>query len=245
MALITGGNSGIGLGMADALAASGAGVCIWGRNEERNRAAEQQLAAHGGKVLALQCDVADEDAVERSFAATLEHFGQVVGCFANAGVGGGGGPFVGMTTGSWRRVLGINLDGAFLTFRAAARRMVERGEGGSLVATASVAAIDGAPRSEHHAASKGGLLAMMRALVVEPARHQITANSIVAGWIETPMTEGPLGDERFVDAVMRRAPFRRRGEPSDVGGIAVYLMSDASRYHTGEHFVIDGRYTKF
>ncbi len=245
VALITGGNSGIGLGMADALAASGAGVCIWGRNEEKNRAAEQQLAAHGGKVLALQCDVADEDAVERSFAATVEHFGQVDGCFANAGVGGGGEPFVEMTTESWRRVLSINLDGAFFTFRAAARHMVERGEGGSLVATSSVSAIDGAPRSEHYAASKGGLLAMMRGLAVELARHQITANSIVPGWIETPMTKGQFGDERFVDAVLRRVPFRRWGEPSDLGGIAVYLMSDASRYHTGEHFVIDGGYTKF
>ena len=123
--------------------------------------------------------------------------------------------------------------------------MVERGEGGSLVATASGAAIHGAPRNEHYAASKGGLLAMVRGLAVELARHQITANSIVPGWIETPMTKGQFGNERLVDAVLRRVPFRRWGEPSDFGGIAVYLMSDASRYHTGGDFVIDGGYTKF
>ena len=165
VALITGGNGGIGLGMAQALADAGAGVCIWARNEEKNAAAIEQLKASGTDVLALKCDVADEEQVEAAFQATLDHFGKVDGCFANAGIGGGGAPFHEMTTESWRRVLGVNLDGTFFTYRAAVRHMIERGEGGRLVATSSVSSVDGAPRSQHYASSKGGLNAMTRGLL--------------------------------------------------------------------------------
>jgi len=141
VALITGGNSGIGLGMAEALAAAGAGVSIWGTNEAKNTAALATLARSGAKVQALRCDVADEAAVERAFADTLATFGRVDACFANAGVSGrsGGQGFVEMTAEEWRRVTSVNLDGAFFTLRAAARHMIERGDGGSLVVTASLA----------------------------------------------------------------------------------------------------------
>ncbi|HJM89964.1 MAG TPA: SDR family NAD(P)-dependent oxidoreductase [Dehalococcoidia bacterium] len=245
VALVTGGNGGIGLGMAQALADASAGVCIWGRNEEKNAVAAEQLKAAGGDVLALVCDVANEEHVEEAFQATLDHFGKVDGCFANAGIGGGGAPFHEMTTESWRRVLGVNLDGTFFTYRAAVRHMIDRGEGGRLVATSSVSAVDGAPRSQHYASSKGGLNAMTRGLAVELARHNITANTILPGWIETAMTENSFADERFEANVLKRVPFRRWGQPTDFGGIAVYLMSDASAYHTGDEFIIDGGYTKF
>jgi NAD(P)-dependent dehydrogenase (short-subunit alcohol dehydrogenase family) len=141
VALITGGNSGIGLGMADALAAAGAGVSIWGTNPDKNAAAAKQLAAHGGRVQALVCDVADEAAVERSFAETVNTFGRVDACFANAGVSGrsGGQSFTEMSTEEWRRVTSVNLDGSFFTLRAAARHMTQREGGGSLVVTSSLA----------------------------------------------------------------------------------------------------------
>jgi NAD(P)-dependent dehydrogenase (short-subunit alcohol dehydrogenase family) len=245
VALITGGNGGIGLGMAQALADAGAGVCIWARNEEKNAAAIEQLKASGTDVLALKCDVADEEQVEAAFQATLDHFGKVDGCFANAGIGGGGAPFHEMTTESWRRVLGVNLDGTIFTYRAAVRHMIERGEGGRLVATSSVSSVDGAPRSQHYASSKGGLNAMTRGLAVELARHNITANVILPGWIETDMTARSFANERFEANVLKRIPFRRWGQPADFGGIAVYLMSEASAYHTGDEFVVDGGYTKF
>jgi len=246
VALITGGNSGIGLGMAEALAQAGAGVCIWGTNEEKNRAARERLSAHGGKSLALRCDVSDEAAVERAFADTLGAFGRVDACFVNAGVSGRGGAagFAQMSTAEWRRVLAVNLDGAFFTLRAAARHMTERG-GGSLVATASLAALEGAPRSEHYAASKGALLSVMRGLAVELARYQIRANTIVPGWIDTPMTEAALHGQAFGAKVLPRVPMRRWGVGADFGGIAVYLASDASAYHTGDTFVIDGGYAVF
>jgi hypothetical protein len=244
VALVTGGNSGIGLGMAEALAQAGAGVCVWGTNEAKNAAATSQLEQTGAKVLALRCDVSDEAAVDQAFADTLAHFGRVDACFANAGMGGGA-PFVEFPTETWRRVTAVDLDGVFFTFRAAARHMVERGDGGRLVGTSSTSAIHGAPRNQAYASSKGGMLAMVRGLAVELARYGVTANSIIPGWIETGMTERTFSNERFVDAVLKRVPERRWGTGADFGGIAVYLASDASAYHTGDEFVIDGGYTRF
>jgi NAD(P)-dependent dehydrogenase (short-subunit alcohol dehydrogenase family) len=247
VALLTGGNSGIGLGMADALAAAGAGVCIWGTNEAKNAAAAKQLAAHGGRVLALACDVADEAAVERAFAETVGAFGRVDACFANAGVGGRAAnqSFAEMTTEEWRRVMSVNLDGAFFTLRAAVRHLIAREGGGSLVVTSSLAAISGQARGEHYAATKGGLIAMMKALAVEFARQGVRANAILPGWIETAMTERAFHWDRFVERVLPRVPMRRWGVPGDFGAIAVYLASDASAYHTGDTFVIDGGYAVF
>lgn len=246
-ALITGGNSGIGLGMAEALAQAGAAVCIWGTNEAKNAAALAKLEAHGTKVLALRCDVGDEAQVEKCFADTVAHFGRVDSCFANAGVSGRAEvkSFTEMSTEEWKRVTRVNLDGAFFTLRAAARHMVGHGQGGSLAVTASLAAISGQPRGEHYAATKGGVISMMRAIAVEFARHRIRANAILPGWIETAMTEKALHWDKFAEKVLPRVPLRRWGVPGDFGAIAVYLASDASGYHTGDTFLIDGGYSLF
>lgn len=246
VALVTGGNSGIGLGMAEAVAQAGADVVIWGTNAEKNAAAKAQLDKTGRKIVALQCDVGDEAAVEAAFAQTLDAVGRVDGCFANAGVSGRGlKSFLDMETEEWNRVLRVNLHGAFYTFRAAARHMVARGGGGVLVGTASLAAIEAAPRGEHYAATKGGMISMVKAMSVEFARHDIRAHSILPGWIATNMTANATSNEVFRNKVLTRVPMRRWGEGADFGGIAVYLMSSASRYHTGESFVIDGGYSLF
>jgi NAD(P)-dependent dehydrogenase (short-subunit alcohol dehydrogenase family) len=246
VALVTGGNSGIGLGMARAMAQAGADVAIWGTNVEKNESARAQLATLGGRVLALQCDVGDEQAVEQAFASTVATLGRVDSCFANAGVSGKGvKSFTQMSREEWSRVMRVNLDGAFYTLRAAARHMVARGGGGALVGTASLAAIEGAARSEHYAATKGAMVSMMRALAVEFARHGIRANSILPGWIETDMTANSIGNEKFAGHVMPRIPMRRWGRGDDFGGIAVYLSSDLSSYHTGDTFLIDGGYALF
>jgi NAD(P)-dependent dehydrogenase (short-subunit alcohol dehydrogenase family) len=247
VALVTGGNGGIGLGMASALAASGAGVAIWGTNEAKNATAAARLEAlgGGGKVLALVCDVGDEAAVDAAFAATVDALGHVDTCIANAGIGGGGPSFLDMSLNDWRRVMRVNMEGAFLTLRAAARHMVARGEGGSLVGVASLAAIEGAARNEHYAATKGGLVSMIRGLTVEFARNGIRANAVLPGWIETGMTEAVFAYDRFREKVLPRIPARRWGTPEDFGGIAVYLASDASAYHSGDTFVIDGGYAVF
>ena len=123
--------------------------------------------------------------------------------------------------------------------------MVERGGGGVLVGTASLAAIEAAPRSEHYAATKGGMISMVRALSAEFARHSVRAHAILPGWIETDMTQRLTTNDTFHGKVMPRIPMRRWGRGDDFGGIAVYLMSAASRYHTGDTFVIDGGYSLF
>ena len=245
VALVTGGNSGIGLGMARAMAEAGADIAIWGTNAAKNAAAVAALQPTGRTILAVECDVGDEAAVEAAFARTLERFGRVDGCFANAGVSGRGGrSFLEMTSAEWHRVTRVNLDGAFYTFRAAAKHMVERG-GGVLVGTASLAAIEAAPRSEHYAATKGGMISMVKAMAVEFARHGVRAHSILPGWIETNMTANAVQTDGFKTKVLPRVPMRRWGEGDDFGGIAVYLMSSASKYHTGDTFVIDGGYSLF
>ncbi|HVZ07424.1 SDR family NAD(P)-dependent oxidoreductase [Rhodopila sp.] len=246
VALVTGGNSGIGLGMAKAMAEAGADIAIWGTNATKNATAAEALKPTGRKVLTLVCDVGDEAAVEASFARTLDHFGRIDGCFANAGVSGRGGhTFLEMTSDEWHRVTRINLDGAFYTFRAAANHMVKRGGGGVLVGTASLAAIEAAPRSEHYAATKGGLISMVRAMAVEFARYGVRSHAILPGWIETNMTANAVNTEGFQKKVLPRVPMRRWGDGDDFGGIAVYLMSSASKYHTGDTFVIDGGYSLF
>jgi len=250
VALVTGGNGGIGLGMATALAQAGADIAIWGTNEAKNAAAKAELEKTGRRVLALRCDVAEEAEVEAAFAETLRMMGRVDGCFANAGISGGrSSPFLERTKEQWDRVIRVNLTGAFLTFRAAAQHMKARAEagdkGGVLVGTASLAAIEGAARNEHYGASKGGMVSMIRALAVELARHGIRANSILPGWIETDMTQRSTNDPKFAGNVLPRVPMRRWGTGADFGGIAVYLMSDASAFHTGDTLVIDGGYALF
>ncbi|TNY36688.1 SDR family NAD(P)-dependent oxidoreductase [Thermomonospora catenispora] len=244
-ALITGGNSGIGLGMAHGLARCGADVCIWGTNPERNEAAVRELSEHGTRVAAIRCDVGDEDAVTAAFAETLERFGRVDSCFANAGVSGAGTPFIETSLEEFRRVLRINLDGAFLTLRAAAAHMVERGGGGVLVGTSSVSALHGAPANQAYAAGKAGLAAMIRGCAVELARYGINAHAIIAGWTETPMTEPVLHNPKFERNVMKRMPQRRWGRPDDFARLAVYLAGGVGGFHTGDTIVVDGAYSIF
>jgi NAD(P)-dependent dehydrogenase (short-subunit alcohol dehydrogenase family) len=245
VALITGANSGIGLGMAHGLAQAGADVCIWGTNTERNDAAAQEVAKHGTRVRAIRCDVGDEQAVTASFAETLEHFGKVDSCFANAGVRAPDVGFVDTTLADFQRVIRVNLDGAFLTLRTAARHMVERGGGGVLVGTSSVSARHGTPRGQAYAASKAGLTAMIKGCAVELARHRINAHSMVVGWTETPLVSREFGNPTFEQNVMKRMPQRRWGAPDDFARIAVYLAGGAGGFHTGDEIVIDGGYSIF
>ena len=249
-AVITGGNGGIGLGIAQALTTAGCDVSIWGRNAEKNTNAAATMADGPGKVDTRVCDVSDPASVKAAMQATLDRFGRVDGCFANAGIGGGGRQaFIDRSAEQWRSMFATNLDGVFHAFQAAARHMTERAEAGDpfgrLVATSSLASLFGTARNEHYAATKAAINALVRALAVELARHGVTANAILPGWIKSDMTAGIMANEKFVANVMPRIPARRFGEASDFGGIAVYLMSKASSYHTADCLVIDGGYTAF
>ena len=245
VALVTGGNGGIGLGYAEGLAEHGAGVCIWGTNEEKNAAARGKLESYGGKVLALRCDVSDEQQVVDAFARTVEIFGQVDACFANAGVGGGGANFDTMTPEEWHRVFKVNMDGVMFTFREAVKHMKQNGRGGSLVVTSSGTARFGARGGEHYSATKAGVIALIQSLAIGQARYGIRANAIIPGWIETAMTERAFQTEAFKTKVLKRIPQRRWGKPADFGAIAVYFASDESAYHTADTISIDGGVSHF
>jgi NAD(P)-dependent dehydrogenase (short-subunit alcohol dehydrogenase family) len=244
--LVTGGNGGIGLGMAEGLAAAGAKVAIWGQNPQKNADAQAKLKAYGVDVLVQTVDVNDEAAVVAGVAQVLKTLGRLDFCAANAGVGGGA-PFHEMTTDKWRRVTTVNLDAVFWTFREAAKHMIERAQNGdpsgSLLVTSSTSAIHGAPKNQAYAATKGAVLSMVRGLAVEYARYGIRANSVLPGWIRSDMTAAAQKWDKFNDQVIGRVPMRRWGEPEDFSGLAVYLASDASKFHTGDSFVIDGGYT--
>lgn len=244
-ALVTGGNGGIGLGMARGLASKGCNIALWGTNAGKNAAARAELEETGVTVVDMVCDVADQNQVAASFAAVVEHFGGVDSVFVNAGVGGKAESFVSMTDDEWHRVMRVNLDGAFYTAQVATRHMVERGRGGSLVFTTSGSAYFGQQRGQHYGASKAGMISMMRAIAVEHARHGIRSNAILPGWIESEMTAPALGWDTFVSKVLPRVPMRRWGDPNDFSGLAVYLASDASSYHTGDVITIDGGYHSF
>jgi NAD(P)-dependent dehydrogenase (short-subunit alcohol dehydrogenase family) len=250
VAVVTGGNGGIGLGIAQALAQAGCNVSIWGRNADKNRNAAATMASAPGKIDTQICDVSDKASVTNAMRATLDKFGRVDGCFANAGIGGGGRhAFIDRTEEEWRQMFATNLDGVFHVFQAVARHMTERAEKGDrfgrLVATSSMASLFGTARNEHYAGTKAAVNALVRALAVELARYGVTANAILPGWIKSDMTSGLMANDKFVSNVMPRIPVRRFGEPSDFGGIAVYLMSQASSYHTADCIVIDGGYTAF
>lgn len=244
VAVITGGNGGIGLGMARALADAGADLALWGRNSEKNGKAVAELAASGRRVTAFVCDVADEDQIIETFSSTVAAMGRVDTLIANAGMGIGG-PITDMSLENWRRVMAVNLDGAFLCFREAARHMVERGEGGSLIGVSSTSAIHGAPGNEAYSASKAGLCALIRGLAIELARHRIRCNTILPGWTETDLTAPLKGWEKFMTNTTNRTPARRWGTPADMGPAAVFLADPTIDFHTGDTVVVDGGYTIF
>jgi NAD(P)-dependent dehydrogenase (short-subunit alcohol dehydrogenase family) len=248
VALVTGGNRGIGYGFAEALAQAGATVAIWGSNTANNDEAVKKLSAYG-KARAWTVNVADEKAVADAMVDVVKTFGRVDSCIANAGVGGGAKSFAEFPTETYRRVLSVNLDGVFFTLREACKHMVERAKagdpGGSVAGVASLAAIEGAARNEAYAATKGAVISLIKSIAVEHARYGVRANSILPGWIATDMTQGAQDNPAFAEKVIPRVPMRRWGQPADFGGVAVYLTSDASSYHSGDAFVIDGAYSIF
>lgn len=249
VALVTGGNGGIGIGMAEGLARHGATVVIWGTNETKNAAASDRLRKWGGKVHAAKVDVSDEQAVKAGMAEVLLEFGRLDTAIANAGIGIPRKNLFDISVEDFRKIENINVHGVFVTLREAARHMVERGKagdpGGSLVAIASTAAIHGAARNEHYGATKGAVVAMCRAMAVELGRQKIRVNSICPGWIRSEMTAGAQAWDKFNENVISRVPIGGWGDGEDFSGIAVYLASDASRFHTGDTIVIDGGYTIF
>jgi NAD(P)-dependent dehydrogenase (short-subunit alcohol dehydrogenase family) len=244
VALVTGGNSGIGLGFANGLAKAGADVVIWGRREENNRAAEALLRLHGGRVASRVVDVASESDVVAGMRAAIAEMGRLDCVVANAGFATQS-RFVEMTAEIYHNLLNVNQHGAFYTLREAAKHMVARAEagdpGGSLILCGSGSIFQGVPTLAHYGTAKGALNSLAKALAAELGPHGIRANVIAPGFIITEMTQAdPVLGARIAAAVAAKAPLGRAGRPDDLEGAVVYLASDASRYHTGDTLVIDG-----
>jgi NAD(P)-dependent dehydrogenase (short-subunit alcohol dehydrogenase family) len=241
VALITGGNSGIGLGYARALAAAGADLVLWGRRADRNAEAAEALAPLGRRILTDEVDVTDEEAQIRGFERALAEFGRLDGVIANAGFAGLA-PVVDLSTEELGRQIAVAQVGAFVTLREGARHMVERARsgdpGGSLIATGSLTNFNATSGVGHYAAQKNAVAGLIRNFAVELGRWGVRANMVCAGLIATEMTGGP--DSGLRPMAEARTPIPRMGTPEDLGGIAVYLVSDASRYHTGDLITVDG-----
>lgn len=236
VALVTGGNSGLGLGMARGLAEAGASIAIWGRNPERNAEAVAELAAPGTDVAAFAVDVTDPEAVAAAMAETLARFGRLDSCFANAGGSGVRGPLLNLPVETWRQTMELNFTSVVCTFKEAVKAMAKQGRG-RLVATSSVAALLGVPGGGY-SASKAAVSGLVRSLAVELAPAGITVNAILPGYIETTMSlDTP---QAFRDACLRRTPSGKLGTIDDMKGIAVFLASAESQLLTGQSLVLDG-----
>lgn len=238
VALVTGGNGGLGLAMARGLVKAGAKVAIWGRNEQKNLAALASLRAIGAVAEAFACEVTDAAQVDAAFAATLDRFGQVDSCFANAGGSGPTGMLHQLPAEQWAGILDLNLNSVVLTYQAAIKHMLERGQGGKLIATSSVAAHLGMPYHAGYSTTKAALLGLTRSLARELGRANIQVNTILPGYIATEMSLDT--SQAFQDAAKRRSAAGEVGRLEDMEGIAVYLASRESRFMTGAALVIDG-----
>ena len=243
--VVTGGNGGIGLGMAEGIALAGGQVAIWGRNQEKNESAIAAIEALGGQARAYVCDVASEEEVIATLNHTVSDFGRCDGLFANAGRGGTGKKFVDLSLEDWRAVMAVNLDGVFLCLREAAKFLIEQNQGGSLVAVSSTSAIHGAAGNEAYGTAKTGLNGLVRALSVAFARHQIRVNSLLPGWTVTDLASGSYANDKFRDATTKRTPVRRWADPAEFREVGAFLADPTQTFHTGQEICVDGGYTVF
>jgi NAD(P)-dependent dehydrogenase (short-subunit alcohol dehydrogenase family) len=240
--LITGANSGLGFGFAEAIARAGGDVVIWGRREDRNAAAAEKLRAHGVRVETDAVDVTDEAAQLRGFARAIAKMGRLDGVIANAGFATIS-LLVDMTLSQYDELQRVAQYGAFITLREGARHMVARAKNGdrsgSLIATGSLTNFTATTGIGHYAAAKSAVAGLIRTFALELGPHGIRANMVCAGLTKTEMV--PFDDAHPLgQAAIAKIPLGRMAEPEEIGGIVVYLLSDASRYHTGDLITVDG-----
>ena len=241
VALVTGGNGGIGLGMTEGLAAAGAAILIVGRNAEKNRLAVAALSDQGRRAASVEADVATEPGAQLAVAAAIENLGGLDILINNAGTNLRKSP-QDYTLDEWRALIDANLTSAFLCAKAAYPHM--RSTGGKIVNIGSMTSLFGASLMGPYGASKGGVVQLTKALASAWAKDNIQVNAVLPGWIDTNLTRGARRDVPGLhERVVARTPAGRWGEPSDLAGIAVVLASKASDFVTGTAIPVDGGYS--
>jgi 2-deoxy-D-gluconate 3-dehydrogenase len=239
VAVVTGGNGGIGLGMAQGLARAGATVAIAGRDAAKNAAALKQL---GGAAFAVRCDLTDEQACRAMVADVAQRLGRLDILVNNAGTNIRKAP-QDYSLEEWRRVLDTNLTSAFVAAQAAYPHM-KRAGGGKIVNIGSMMSLFGASFAAPYGASKGGIVQLTRSLAAAWARDNIQVNAVLPGWIDTELTRRARKEvEGLHERVLARTPAGRWGAPEDLAGIAVFLSSRASDFITGTAIPVDGGYS--
>ncbi|PYN98394.1 MAG: 2-deoxy-D-gluconate 3-dehydrogenase [Candidatus Rokuibacteriota bacterium] len=239
VAVVTGGNGGIGLGMAKGLASAGARVVVAARNPEKSAAAVTELQRYGGTHLAIETDVSDEKAVTSLVARTIERCGRLDILVNNAGINVRK-PADRLALDEWRSVIDTNLTSALLCSRAAHGPMTQAG-GGKIVNIGSMMSIFGASFAPAYGASKGGLVQLTKSLAVAWARDNIQVNAVLPGWIDTDLTRAARQQvDGLHESVLRRTPAGRWGVIDDFAGIAIFLASPASDFITGATITVDG-----
>ncbi|MEM8492489.1 MAG: SDR family NAD(P)-dependent oxidoreductase [Pseudomonadota bacterium] len=241
VAIVTGGNGGLGLAYGRGLVKQGAKVAIWGRNEAKNAAAAEELRALGGDVAAINCDVTDEGQIEEAFEATLARFDQVDSCFANAGGAGFRGMSHKTSRSEWLKAIDLNLMSVVETWKPVTDHLIARKAHGRLVVTSSVAALLGTGGAAGYSTTKAAVIGLVQALALELGQAGIRVNAILPGYIETEMSLDTSA--AFQEATRRRSAIGRIGRLEDMEGVAVYLASDESDFMTGRCMILDGGHT--
>jgi len=242
VALVTGGNGGIGLGIARGLARAGAAVAVVGRNAEKNGPAVRELEALGVKSIGIVADVTDRKQIDRAVAETVSKLGGLDILVANAGTNIRKQP-QDYSEAEWHQVVDTNLTSMFMCCQAAYPEMVKRG-GGKIVTIGSMTSLFGFDVAPIYAATKGAAVQLTKSLGSAWAKDNIQVNSILPGWIDTDLTKRarqiiPTLHDKVVD----RTPAKRWGVPADFEGIAVFLCSDASDFVTGTAIPVDGGFS--
>ncbi len=240
VAVVTGGASGIGLGVARCFVADGHDVAILDRDGEGAEAAAAHIAAGGSRVLPVEVDVADRPSVDAAFGRVRAELGPVGILVTSAGVESFD-ALLDITADKWDRIIAVNLTGTFNCVQAAVPDMLADGWG-RIVTISSSSAQSGAPNMAHYAASKGGVIALTKALAVDLARHGITVNTIPPSLVDTPMARAAeaAGDFPGVDVVGPMVPLGRAGTPADIGAACSFLCSDGGSYITGQIIGVNG-----
>ncbi len=242
VAVVTGGNGGIGLGMARGLGQAGAAVVVAARNHEKSAAAVKGLEALGIRAISLLVDVTDSNSCRAMVSDVMRHFGRLDVLVNNAGTNIRRQPQE-YTIEEWQTVIDTNLTGAMLCCQLAYPLMVEIG-GGKIINIGSMMSIFGAPFTAAYAASKGGMVQFTRALATAWAKDNIQVNAVLPGWIDTELTRRARAEvEGLHDRVVARTPAGRWGNPEDHAGVAVFLATAASDFVTGAAITVDGGYS--